>query len=247
MSWTSDPYGLTVDELACRQIALKKASPGVSFARKKNSMEKNKARQKILSMLTWRRWSKGLSILTLPGLFWTFEKQLLNLREGHWAVKKNPIHSTYICSIEIDPAVYRASFAYMPGLDHKSSVTTILTKNMYAAYTVGTRVIPRYHNCNFFAMAKDYDHWFDVAWLDFNGPVTESRMEILKEFYSRNIRRYLIVTALCARYDQGTNITLAEAGSLEKWFEAELPGKVDHCFRYSDGVPMIQYAVGKVD
>ena len=240
-------HELTIDELASRQIGLRSRSSGVQYARKTVWDEKMKARYKVLSLCSKKNYgTHGLSILTMPGLHWEFERLLLNAREGRWWVKKNPIKRTYICAIENDPAVYRAMFKAMPGLHSENSFLTVI-KNvpMYAAHSVCNRIIKRFLNCDFFNMAPGYEHEFDAAWLDFTGPVTDERMQVIQEFYKRNVRKTLIVTALASRFDQATNIELFEAGSLENWFQKCLPGKVEHCFKYKDSVPMIQYAVSK--
>lgn len=243
--WQSNPYALTIDELASRQIGLRSVSGGVAFARKGKTTEKLKKHGKILRLFTRDAWPKGLSILTMPGLKWEFERALLSLREGNWAQRTNPARSTHICGLEIDPAIYRASLAFIPGLKHNHSATKIIDGPMWAAHSLETSAVRRYHNCDFYTMAANYEHAFDAAWLDFTGPLNEARMEIIKRFYNRNVRSVLIVTALAARTDMQTNVSMFNAGSLEDWYAKELPGKIEHCSRYMDTSPMIQYAVRK--
>ena len=238
----------SIDELAHRQIAAncrgKHLTGAVRYARKTEFSEKHKARSTILALLTKERFEK-LSILTLPSLSWEFENRLLALRESGWVYRNKATKRTYITGVEIDPAVYRAACLKMPRGEDCAFIS-VPNSPMWTAHTMGSNCVNKFHNCDVFNLMKHCEYMWDAAWLDFTGPLSRQKIEDIQRFYFGKVKGTLIVTCLAARYDQATSIELEMFGELEGWFETLLPGKIEHCIRYQDGMsPMIQYAVSK--
>jgi len=237
----------SVEELAHRQIAANcrgNITSAVRYARKTEFSEKHKARSTILALLTREKYEK-LTILTMPSLAWEFENRLIALRESGWVHKSKQNKRTFVTAVEIDPAVYRAACLKIPR-GEECSIVNIPTSPMWTAHTVGTNQISKFHNCDVFALMRECEYLWDAAWLDFTGPLTRQKIELIQAFYLAKVKGVLIVTCLAARYNQSTAIDLEMHGELEGWLETLLPGKVEHCVRYQDGAsPMIQYAVSK--
>jgi hypothetical protein len=239
----------SVDELAHRQIAANcrnNITGAVRYARKKDFTEKHRARSTILSMLTKERYPDGLNILTMPGLSWEFENRLLSLRESGWVYKNKPVKRTFITGVEIDPAVYRAGCLQMPRGDETPFVS-IQSSPMWTAHTIASNCVKAFHNCDVYRLMRECDSMWNVAWLDFIGPLSRCKIEQIRDFYESKVDGSIIVTCLAARHSQETSIELENYGELEGWFESMLLGRVEHCFRYCDGAsPMIQFAVSKI-
>jgi hypothetical protein len=243
---TGNPYSLSVDELACRQIAIgRRAGGGIAYARKIDHSNKNLARAEILSLFKRRKWPKGLSILTMPGINWTFELRLLSLREGNWHRHASSTKRTHICAVELDPAIYTAATLCMPR-STDSPIVTFVNSPMWTAHSTGSNAIRRFHNCDMYSLMEHNAHKFDAAWLDFLGPLSCQKMQKIKTFYEQWIGSIFIVTFLAARHEQEVTLDAELNDGLEGWLAKELPGKILHCFRYQDGAsPMLQYAVQK--
>lgn len=169
---------------------------GHAFARKAFRPAKEEARGWILRALSKRVWPRGLTVLTMPGLNWTFERQLLHNRERAGALKRGKLHSTFISSIESDEAIYRASLKDMPGL-----VATLvdLPPPDCATRSLRTGLIQGYHRCAFEDYAYVNRAVLDAAWIDFNGPITQQRLDALIELWNKRIRYMLVVTAMRGR------------------------------------------------
>src|SRR5580658_3991911 len=138
-----------LEEIAMQQINMK-PSGGILFARKTEREEKDRARQKILDLFSGSHRYKGLSILTMPGLDWKFERKLLGKREGDWMHKKGP-HRTYLTCVENDRSIYHAALLRMPGLQQKDSVNVCLPPTPFCEKSVRNRWIGRF----FFANVDD--------------------------------------------------------------------------------------------
>ena len=119
---------------------------------------KTKGRQQLLDRFG-KGWRRRLSILTLPGAFWIFEKKLLAARRH--------LPPTRIVSLEYDPTVYAAAMFEIPsqrgGISHVATHPSALS-------TVTTDMIHRYHQAWFEDFVAADAGIFDVAWIDFNGP-----------------------------------------------------------------------------
>lgn len=242
----------SIEELAGRQMALRNISPGVAFARATPEPNKVFARNQVLKLLGVREHPKGLCILTMPGLTWQFERDLLRLREGMWERKrdgKGSVHNTYICGIESDRSIWHAGVTLMPGgpRDSVESTTTILAPTQWAEKVVRNRFISRYMLGSVEALMAETDFMYDAAWIDFNGQLSLKRMDLLDKFFKHHIRRTLIVTSLKGRWDRVTKTVIHEAGGIVEWARERLGGVVRHSFDYGSGdATMTQFALSKL-
>lgn len=232
-----------IEELAAQQWTAK-PSGGVLFARRTTTTEKDAARGRILSLLTRAEFPKGLAILSMPGLDWRFEKRLLRIREGHWEARKGP-HCTYITAVESDRAIYHAAVTRMPGLHQAESFTSVLPATAFAERVVRNRWVGRFFFANVDELMRVQPVPFDAAWLDYTGPLTIKRLEIIADFYARNVRKLLVVTALKARWNRETSDAIASAGGHSAWVRRALPGRVMHDIEYQDESLMAQIAIRK--
>lgn len=230
-----------IEELAIHQWTAN-PSGGVMFARRKEHDEKDHARSEICRMFGPEHFPKGLAILTMPGMDWRFEKSILRLREGNWEKRKGP-HRTHLTCIESDRSIYHAAVTRMPGLNHPHSVTVMLPGTAFAERAVRNKFVGRFFFGNVDDLMQYQEHPFDAAWLDYTGPLTVKRMRIIADFYAKNIRHILVVTALKARWNVETSEAIAAAGGHSQWLRAALPGEVMHDIEYQDGSPMAQFAV----
>lgn len=239
-----------IEELAAEQLS-KAPSPGVAFARKTERTQKDIARNEVLSLFSPIQFPKGLSILTMPGVDWKFERKLLGWREGNWYRKKGP-HRTYLTAIENDRSIYHASIVTMPGLELDNAkprgVVSVLDAPPFAESCVRNRWVCRHFFGNVDdLMASGYWHG-DGAWLDYTGPLSVERMRTIGGFFKENIRHTLVVTALKARWNKATGIAIDAAGGHAQWVSKHMPpSSINvHALEYQDGAsPMAQLAFRK--
>jgi len=236
---------LGMDELAARQREIK-PSGGIVFARNADGDEKSWARQHVLDLFAPDRWNGRLHLLTMPGVAWRFERKLLGIREVGWMRAPSP-RRTLFTSIENDRAIYFAAAGQMPGVhtpralikqNNKFAFTEIGVKSAYASFLFG--------NVDDL-MKSDWATPWDAAWLDYTGPMSVKRLEIIAQFWHRYIREILVVTALKARWDQKTSAAIDAAGGHSEWLRDHLDGEVLHDIEYVDTSPMAQFAVRKAD
>jgi hypothetical protein len=232
---------LDMEELAVE--VSRKQTPGMAFATPQpgGRPEKVKARRLILKWLTQDRRPKGLSIVTMPGLRWEFERELLMMREGPSNNRRNKVHRTYICGIEGDEAIYRAALAHIPGASGPDGKINQLTKLGSATCSVRTPMIVRYHRCWFEDFAYEPGPPEDAAWFDFNGPLSIKRLEALKTFWSTRIRWALWITVLNARYEEAVGNLLKGHSNAAHFLKQHLGARemIDPWF-YGDTSPMMQ-------
>lgn len=275
----NDPVGgslaeMTMHELASWASCLSKITPGMGYARKMNYTEKEKARVAVLRLFSKREWPSGLSIVTMPGITWGFERMLLLMRErrkralGDYG--KQP-ERTFIEAIERDETIYRASLNWIPG---GSTSLAQLAAMDNKPLTLRTWAITRYHKISF----ENYvDAWWhqphDAAWLDFNGPITSQRLDRIVQFWREKIRWRMVLTWMDARYDaealrqigevkehadskgepsyRDSNPLSGRLGGVFRWIEGSLGVdtsiRVLHRISYRDTSPMLQLAVEKVN
>jgi hypothetical protein len=238
-----------IEELAVHQTTAT-PSGGVLFARKQDRTNKDAAREQVLDLFGGDRWPKSLSILTMPGVDWKFERKLLGRREGNWYCKPAP-HRTYLTAIENDRSIYHAAVLLMPGITHgNTSVTQVLEGTKFAERAVRNRWVQRYFFGNVDDLMRMHDaaHQYDAAWLDYTGPMSVDRLRAIKQFFNVGIRHTLVLTVLRARWNRETSEAIDRAGGHTVWLLRALPGYVLHDIEYQDGngSPMAQVAVQKV-
>jgi hypothetical protein len=92
-------------------------------------------------------------------------------------------------------------------------------------------------------MAAEWENAWDAAWIDYNGPLTNKRLQNIKRFYYGFIRSTLIITALKGRWSLDTGIAIDRAGGHLQWLTQHLVGEVLHDLEYLDTTPMMQFAI----
>lgn len=215
---------------------------GVAFARKHHLTvlhAKNSARYRILDSLSREHWSGKLRVLTMPGLEWAFEKQLINLRD--YAVHgkgwiANTVNtrfrvasdqSTQVYAVEYDPAIYFGSLKWMPGKR--------FGYQQLSAHAVRTRVIKMYYFTDVETFIGDESCVeVDAAWLDFTGYMTPVRLHRINRFWKEKCNWQLAITMLNARYPSHVKACILKHGSMEKWITSVLGGNVYDIHHYFD-------------
>ena len=210
---------------------------GVAFARKQHPT-KELARQRLLYLFSKTVFPDTMSILTMPGLDWTFERSLLNDREPHGRIAEGKLPKrTRIHCIERDEPVYRAALKKMPGVN-----LTTIERPDWARNTIRSNAITRFHLAEFrdLAQSDDWGQYF-CAWLDFNGPITTLRFEDLRQVWCDRIQCILAITCMVGRSDIGLPAEDIPALMAKGFPRAAL---IDQ-YEYSDGTPMLQFVLGK--
>lgn len=234
----------SIEELAVEQI-MRSPSGGVLFARNTERENKDAARLEIINLFRRDRFPKSLSILTLPGLEWKFERKLFGQREGDWYRMDKP-RRTYFTCIENDRMLYHAAVTKMPGLHHIGSLTRVLPATEFAEKTVANPWIRRYFFGNVDDLMQQQAMQFDGAWLDYTGPMSLKRLKIISAFYDKCIRHTLVITSLKARWNREMSSAIAHAGGHSALIINHLHGTVEHDLEYQDsGSPMSQIAISK--
>lgn len=237
-----------IEELAADQAARDRramqASSGVSFARKESGSEKNAARREILRLVRTDLMPQPISVLTMPGLSWAFELDVLNLRDPGWSKTRDPHRTRFLC-VENDRYVYYSAVTKMPGNRHKAVVRNH-DRAEYAERVMGNSIIDRFA----FANVDDVlagDECFDVAWLDYTGPLTVERLRLIDSFFRRCVRSTLIVTALKARWTKEVDRAAKGHGGYCEWAVSPFADAIGlHAIEYQDGAsPMFQFACRK--
>jgi len=234
-------YGM--EELAARQRSIK-PSGGVQFTRKVEGPEKIKARQAVLDLaMAWPE--PRLSMLTMPGMLWRFERLLLAARQPGW-FQHEGARGTHFTGCENDRAIYFAGVSHMPGLQTPASELKQIRSYSFAEMAVKTR-----YASYFFAniddlMALDgWDDGWDMVWLDYTGPMSVDRLDLIARFYDRFVRSTLVITALKARFEKEATRAIKESGGYWEWLRTRFAGKVLHELEYFDTSPMAQFAIRK--
>jgi len=241
-----------VEELAAYQRTAE-PSGGVLFARSKERVEKDAARTRIVELLKRDVWPEHLTILTMPGIEWKFERELLGWREGKWSRLEVPAHTRFI-SIENDRAIYFAAInsSRMPGRLTPNALLSVKSPPYFAEQAVKTKFVKRFYLANVDSLMEEAlrdvnPYPYDVVWLDYTGPISIKRLNIIAAFYQRIVRRMLIVTVLKARWDRDTSAAIERAGGHSQWLRKYLPGEVLHDLDYQDTAsPMTQLAIRRV-
>ena len=235
----------TMAQLAERIDRREQQTPGVNFARRKGERTgKDRARGAVLSMFSRKAIESGFSILTMPGVTWEFERQLLAQREGkHWT-KNGKARRTFLEAIEREDAIYRASLAMIPGRQDIQFREALPS----ATACVRTPIVQRFHRCSLEAYARDWSHesphQLDGAWLDFCGPLTLSRLDAIAALWKFRLRHWLIVTVMRARETAEVTALLDDAGGVPALLLRLCPdARVLHVIPYNDSVPMVQVAL----
>jgi hypothetical protein len=214
-------------------LRLNRPSAGVQFARHKAHKKdaKRKARNRILRWMTsWGCPGRlPLRMFSMPGMYWSFEHCLLGVpRIG---MRPNFSGRLDITAIERERSVYLASLRYMPG-----TANGIDARNA----AISTDKVLAFHRVDFYEFIEDNAHHFDLAWVDFNGQMTDNKLLALKKFWE-SIDWLLVITVLDARQENNVTALTNSHGSMGAWLAKEL-GNCKLCdeFDYAEDVAMKQ-------
>lgn len=125
-----------------------------------------------------------------------------------------------------------ASMKSMPGAE---SGIAVLDAPAWSQKTIRTYPITRYHMVSLEDLVPHLSHPFHAAWLDFNGQLTDKRIESIARLWDGFISETLVVTALNGRV----------AGGGKDKLENALAHPSGSTIRYRDGAPMIQMTFNK--
>lgn len=232
-----------MEEIAVHQITAP-PSGGILFARNPNGDQKAEARAKAVELFHPDNWPGNLRILTMPGLHWHFERQLLGLREDGWyrKMRKGPARTHFTC-VENDRAIYLASVTRLPGITSDNPLKQ--TALPFAEMGIKTKFAAFYFaNVDDF-LGIDFGKGWGAAWLDYTGPLSIDRMRKIKRFYEKYIQGILVITALKARWNKETSRAIEKAGGHSQWVRRNLEGDILHDLEYFDTSPMAQIAFRK--
>lgn len=214
---------------------------GVAFARKAHMTTmraKDDARWRILDSLSREEWPGKLRVMTMPGLEWIFERELINSRDyaihgDNW--KANPQggqffkqrKATEIVAVEYDPAVYFGSIKWMPASRKKLS--------QLSPHALSTSKIEVYYFTDVETFIGDSAcPEVDAAWLDFTGYMTPVRLHRINRFWKEKCRWQLAITVLNARYPAHVKAQVLKYGSMDKWITGVLGGQIVDIHHYFD-------------
>jgi hypothetical protein len=231
------------DDVAWRDcVNTEVQSGGVLFARKGNAEDKQLARERVVKSLGPIFWPGNLRLLTLPGLKWEFEYQLLQMRQ------KGQTRTT-VYALERDPAIYFGSLKWMPRRFQckRPNHTGNGEIKQVSPHCLRTRSIHSYYFTSAEAFLKDPNcPEVDAAWLDFTGTINADTMAALRRFWRTRCTWQMTVTALNGRYKSETAKAVARHGGFVEWIINSLPGFVSDVYRYRDGhSAMVQITLQK--
>jgi hypothetical protein len=206
---------------------------GVAYARKSllSAMEaKDAARNRILASLTRKERRGGLRILTMPGLEWKFEKELISRRDyagRHAAKRVRDEWQTKIYAVEYDPAIFFGSMKWIPG--RRKGLTQL------SPHAIKTCVVRCYYMTDVESFIRDPQcPEFDAAWLDFTGYMTPRLLSSIRHFWRERCAWQLTVTGLNARYPSSVKEQVKRHGGMCEWIAETLGGKVFDKYGYFD-------------
>lgn len=237
----------SADDAATRWLAVRNnptvTGGGLAFARKSQQLNaaKNEARQRVIDSLLPENWPGHLRILTMPGLYWTFESQVIRKRKraAGKTYRERGHKMTSIYAVEWDTAIYAASLKYIPG------ITSGLQK--LSEHSLRTKLVECFYCTPVEGFITDgLCPEVDAAWLDFTGQISLRRMYAIRDFWRRKVTWQLTVTALNGRWDRFTGRAIKAHGGLEPWLIQNLGGEVFDVHRYRDGYSsMLQITLRK--
>ena len=239
----------SIDELAVEQAARdrreQRTTGGVAFARKDSTPEKDATRREILLLLCTHLMPGPISVLSMPGVSWAFEYALLGQREHGWS-KSLYARRTNLHCVDNDRFVYYSATTKMPGNKYRCVIKNH-PRPGYAEREIGNSMVQRYTFANVDDLMAEGRDTYDVAWLDYTGPLTVKRLDLIAKFYRERIRSTLILTSLKARWNKDVDRAAARHGGYCEWAVHPFADSVGlHAIEYQDGAsPMFQFACQK--
>ena len=199
-----------LEELAAQQamnLRTGRAYGGSAFARKGECVEKDKARQAVFDLIGPQHYS----FLTMPGINWLFESQLIKSRCPEWRALEQGFGYHLTC-VENDRFIYYSATTKMPG--NKTSTIHTLPRPLYAERDQANGFIQRYTFCNVDDMLQT-DEAYNFVWLDYTGPLSVERMRVIKAFFESSTQLdVLVITSLKARWNRATSDTITRNGGI---------------------------------
>lgn len=240
MRWRSDSDMETIAATVSDKLRRGTESPGVAFARKTFwddiHQRKNSARGAIVQHFVPWAWQKPLTMLTLPGSAWKFERALLRHREPSGL-------KTELTCLERDPAVFVVAVLDMPG--NSSGYVQHVPDRISAAH-LSTGKIGSFLCTSFEDFAEDNIKVFDAAWIDLTGPLTSDVLRAFSQFWPC-VRTEIVVTSLRARWTGNVGRRVANLG-VAGVLASIATGSVVECdYDYMDTSPMSQVTLRRTD
>jgi len=234
------------EELAIQQIHAT-PSGGILFARNPAGEEKRAAREVLLDLCSAENMPGQISLLTLPGLKWKFEGALLKRREvDDLKTTDGPARTQFTC-IENDRSIYHAALVRAPGMRNPKNIFRVLPSTPFAERAVSCLWIDHFYFGNVDDLMRAPPQQYDVAWLDYTGPMSVQRLALISQFYRTSVTRLLVITAMRARWNRQASDAVEHAGGHTQWLTKALPGEVVHAIDYQDSAsPMTQFAVRRL-
>ena len=206
--------------------------------RPRDLAEKAIARRKVFDLLRREFDSRPLSLLSLPGIDWELESQLLDRRERPHTWPKNYESQTTIYGVESVDVIYRAGCLRMPGAADGISV---VEPPDFASYALTTRKVAAYFRGDVFSVLRHLT--VDAAWLDLTGPLSSKQLTVIAAAWSSGaLRRCLVVTSLRGRWAKSFADEVAAQGGLTQVLEHRLATAAADTCEYADPAPMHQVA-----
>jgi hypothetical protein len=217
---------------------------------------KSAARNAILSDLTRARHPATLSILTMPGMAWSFERSLLAQREPASVLRDGGVHAdaagrvagktkrTVITAVEREPAIYAAALRAIPGA---SCGIAHVNAPWFANRALQTPLVRRFYLSSAEQVLQHAECYWHAAWLDFTGPLTPARCEVIGRAWAEGrVRDLLTVTTTPARTSQPLKREIDAAGGIPGYLRLICVGSViAAAVPYRDTMPMIQVTLAR--
>lgn len=245
--WGSDSNMETLAAIVNQDRRNGNMSPGVAFARHAvehfrttgKPSQKDGMRGQLVNQFMKDQWPGSLSIVTMPGTHWRFEKAILRHREGEGKLPKR----TFITALEREPPIFTASLKHIPGADQ--GLAHLPGDLPRTHYTMRTPIISRFHLASFEDFAEVNTKTFGAAWLDFTGPLTERLFTTIPHFWGY-VRKTMVVTMLNARWCREISDRVTKASGVEFLLASRMKdATLQRTRRYMDSVPMIQLTFEK--
>lgn len=229
------------EELAIHQIM---ATPtgGIMFARNPSGEEKRAARQTIIDIV--KEIPGPISLLTMPGLKWKFEGAVLKERETMLLKEGEGPNRTIFTCIENDRSIFHAAMIRMPGMRNPANVFRCIPPTAFSERGVSSLWIDRFYFGNVDDLLAYENNKYDVAWLDYTGPLSIKRLALIAKFFDKQVSKLLVLTSLGARWDRQTSDTITRLG-FYNWVTGTIQGTPVHSIQYMDSSPMLQIAFRK--
>jgi hypothetical protein len=242
--------------LADHENLRRSRTPGQRYASAKRPA-KNAARAELLRLLTRGRHPATLSILTMPSMAWSFERALLHQREPASVFGDDGVHTdaagriasrtkrTKITAVERGPGVYAAALKAIPGANQ--GVVAWAETPWFANGVLRTPLIARFYLSSIEQVLANAECYWHAAWLDFTGPLTPARCEVISRAWSEGrVRDLLTVTATPARTSQPLKQEIDAAGGIAGYLRLICGGSaLVHALQYRDTMPMTQVTLAR--